>query len=342
MNGKSRILLSALALTCLVTMLPAQAQQEQQIDRRGDLVSVFSGDIHVPANVRQIGSVVCIGGDVRIEGHVTKDAVSILGSLEITGTVDGTVTGVLSDVELRNAEIGRELVSVLGSLELENTHVSHEMINILGALDRDELSRVTGELVNIGLGSWAPSFWAMLFWLRLFHKFVIFVLILLLVALIPDRIRAIGEEAPVRYVPAFFVGLLAYLGMLVLSTVLLATVVGFPLAMVIFYIFKWLGVASIFYAVGHRLGRTAGYEMSLLGAVLVSFALYLVLFLTPSALGLGGLLLIFALRIVFWLLIEVPAVGLVILTRAGSPRRPGPAVQPPVAPGPAAGAPPPP
>ena len=39
-----------------------------------------------------------------------------------------------------------------------------------------------------------------------------FVLLLLIVALVPERVRFLGEEAPVRFVAAFFIGLLGYIG----------------------------------------------------------------------------------------------------------------------------------
>ena len=168
----SHPLLMTAVLVLAAGLTPAQApdapsgpapEPARKVERRGDLVSIFSGDIHVPANTRQRGSVICVGGDVVIEGRVTQDVVVILGSLELTGSVGGSTTGVLSEVVLRNADVSKELVSVLGSVELESSTVSGEMINILGSLDRDDLSRVTGQFFNVGFGSWAPSFWAMLF-----------------------------------------------------------------------------------------------------------------------------------------------------------------------------------
>ena len=44
-------------------------------------------------------------------------------------------------------------------------------------------------------------------------------------------IRVMGDEAPVRYVPAFFVGILGYLGLLVVFSLLSVTLIGIPLGM---------------------------------------------------------------------------------------------------------------
>jgi hypothetical protein len=336
---------AALALTAVVLALPvplaaqdvAPAEPTYHEVRSGDLVSVFSGDVHVPADVRHRGTVVCIGGTARIEGEVSEDVVVILGSLELTGEVGGAVTGVLSDMELRGADVEGEMVSVLSSLELERSTVRREFVNVLGSLSSDDLSELRHELVNIGLGGdWLPDFWTLLFWLRVFHKFLVFVLLVLFVLLLPDRVRRMGEEAPVRYLPAFFVGLLTYLALLVVVPLLAVTVVGLVAGAAVFYVLKWLGIAAIFYAIGRRLGRSVGVSLSVPGAVLAVFLAYGVVLTVPALFGLVGYALVAVLHLVFFLLVEAPAVGLVLLTRFGNARpAAAPAPPPPAEPGPA-------
>lgn len=341
------VALGTVLLLCPSADVRSQAERGELQDRYGDKVSVFSGDVHVPHDIRQRGTVVCIGGDVFIEGTVTQDVVVILGTLKLTGSVGGQVTGVLSDLELRNAEVSGALVSVGGGLELENSTVEREMVNVLGSLDRDELSRAIGKTVNIGF----TSIWTLLFWLRLFHKFIVFVLLLALVLLVPERIQLMGDEAPVRYVQAFFVGLLGYLLFWVVLVVLSFTVVGVPVLVFAFYVVKWMGIAAIFHAVGRRLGRGVGASLSVLGSVMLVFAIYTIGMLAPAALGLVGLLVIAVLKVLFFLLVAMPGVGLAILTRVGgsssargaSARPPGaaPEAAAPLDAGPAPDAPPP-
>jgi len=316
----------AIVAACLFAAVPLCAQEQNETaaaedvqteihDRYGDIVSVFSGDIHVPANTRQRGTIVCIGGHVLIEGEVTQDVVVILGSLENRGKIGNAVTGVLADQKHRDARVGRELVSVLGSVDLDNTRVSRELFNILGSFRRDE--RSSAPSINIGFGSWFPDLASMIIWIRLLRIFFLFVLLLILAALVPERIRAIGEEAPVRYAAAFFVGLLGYLGLLIVLGLLTATVIGLPVAIFAFVVFKWMGIAGIFFAIGRRLGRALNREMSLLGAVMLTFGLYALITLLPTALGVLGLLVSILIGTMFFVLVEVPAVGLVLLTRAG-------------------------
>ena len=209
---------------------------------------------------------------------------------------------------------------MLSDLEAERSDVSHELVSILGKLDRDDLTRVAGRVTDIGFDRWVPSVWALLFWCRLFLKFIVFVLIMVLVLVMPERIRLMGEEAPVRYVQAFVVGFLAYIVLLVLLVPLLLTVVGAPLGLFLFWVVKWIGTCAIFYAVGRRLGRGAGFAPSVLGSVLLVYAIYVVLWLAPMTLGLGGLMITGVLGVVFMLLVSMPGLGLVILTRFGRRR----------------------
>lgn len=307
-----------IALIGLLFVAAAAAEEPdspERVERYGDMVSVFSGDILVPAGTLQRGTIVCIGGEARIEGEVEGDVVVILGRLENLGRIRGAVTGVLSDQHHRDAEIRGAVVEVLGTLDLQNTRVTSELVNILGTFARDSTSSAPS--VNIGFGSWLPNLGFVLLWLRLLRLFGAFVVLLLLAALVPERLRVIAEEAPLRYATAFFVGLLGHLGLLVVVALLGVTLIGLPFAMLIWVVFKWLGIAGVFLAVGRRLGRALGREMSLLGALMLSFGLYALVCLAPSPLGLPGLALSILWAAVFLFVIQVPAVGLVFLTLAG-------------------------
>jgi hypothetical protein len=310
-------------LACASATLRAAAQDAPVMtERQGDLVSVF-GDVAVPAGVRQGGNVVCIGGHATIAGEVEGDVTVILGSLRLTGSAGRNVATVLSDVELRGATVERNLVGVLGTLDLQQSEVGGELVNVLGGLDRDSATLV-GSIVNLSLGTWFPSVWTLVVWLKLLSRLMVFVLLLLLVAMVPERIQLVADEAAVRYVPALFVGLLGYVGLFLVLGVLSITLVGMPLALLAFWIVKWIGVAGIFLAVGRGLGRLLGRELSILGAVLLTFGLHVLLSVAPILLGLPGLLLAGAVSALFFLFVELPAVGLTLLTRFGTRGGPGP------------------
>jgi hypothetical protein len=286
------------------------------IRRHGDLVSVFSGDIYIPAHVEQWGTVVSVGGDVVVEGKVRGEVVVIMGSLELSGKVRGSAIGVLTNMTVHNAEVTDQLINIAGTLDKVKTYVGGQFVNIGFGDGWMTLTKPFGVLGGL------------LFWVRLVKVLGAFVLILLLAALVPDRIRVIADATPTKLVPAFFMGLLGYLGLWVVCALLLVTIIGVPLAIFVFIVLKWLGITGMFYYLGARVGRSLGREMSLLGAVILGFLPYVLLVLLPSLFGVVGLLIAMMIHTMIWLFLEVPAVGLALLTRAGSPAAARPVVPP--------------
>lgn len=298
-------LLALLGLGTITAQEPPASGEAAEASPRhdyGELVSVFTGGVEVPENTVRHGDVVCIGGHVRVAGEVRGSVVVVMGSLELTGAVSQDVVGVLSELRIDGVEIDGDL------------------INVLGGLDRRE-TRVGGQFTDIGVGAWFPGVLTLLTWFRVVGILVVFVLLVVLVALAPERVRLIGEQAPVRYVSAFFLGILGYLLLIVvLLPLATVTLIGLPILWISFAVVKWLALGGMFHELGSRIGRGFGREMSPLGAVLLVFGLYAALMLGLSALGVVGLFAIGLLRLLFWLLFEVPAVGLAMLTRLGTRR----------------------
>ena len=179
----------------------AAAEEPAPTRRHGDAVSVFGGEIRVPAGVEQWGDLFSLGGDVIVDGRVRGDVVVVGGTLNLTGSVDGNVVGVFSNLTARDAEIEHQLISIAGTLDHEGTSVGGQRVNIGFGKGWLTLTRPFGVLGGL------------LFWARLLRLLVVFVMLVLLVALVPERVRVISEETPQRLFAAFFVGLLGYLGL---------------------------------------------------------------------------------------------------------------------------------
>jgi len=290
------------ALVLLLACLPLSvsgAEEKDRIVRNGPSVSVFGQEIEIPANVLHRDPVVCIGCTARIEGEVRDNVVVVFGELELDG-----------------ADIGQNVVGVFSEMRVRNTNIDEMLVNALGSLDRDSLS---GNVVNISLPfGWAPRMHTMLFWFRAVGLLLAFIALVAAVSIAPERVEVVSREAPLRYFSAFFVGLLGYLALLILLTLLMATVVGLPAGVLFFKVLKWVGIAGIFLCLGRRIGRSLGREMSPLGAVLLCFALYAAFVVAMSWLGIVGFFILLLFRLFFWLMFEVPAVGLMILTRFGT------------------------
>ena len=105
---------------------------------------------------------------------------------------------------------------------------------------------------------------------------------------------------------------------------------------------KILGLAGILHYIGHRLGHALGRDMSLAGAILLGFLPFALVLVVPAFFGLGGLVLSVGSSFLFFVLIKVPALGLLIVTRIGGRNTPGPGeIAPAAGPPPPAAAPPP-
>ncbi len=291
------VLLLAWALA--VPAVHGQEEEEKRIVRSGPTISVFGQEINIPANEVHRDAVVCIGCTARIEGEVRDNVVVIFGELELDG-----------------AEISNNVVGVFSKMRVRDTYIGDTLVNALGSLDRDSVS---GNVVNIGLPfGWAPRMYTILFWFRAVGLLLAFIALVGAVSVVPERVELIAREAPVRYFSAFVVGQLGYLAFLIILTLLAATVIGLPAGILFFKVLKWVGIAGIFMSLGQRIGRSLGREMSPLGAVLLSFGFYAAFIVVMSWLGLAGLVILVLFSMFFWLMFEVPAVGLVILTRFGT------------------------
>jgi hypothetical protein len=216
-------------------------------------------------------------------------------------------------------------------MNIRDTRIGETLVNALGELERDDFN---ANVINIGLPfGWAPGVGVILFWIRAAGLLLAFVALVGAVVIAPERVELLARDAPVRYFAAFFAGLLGYLAFLMVLAPLALTIVGLPAGILFFKVFKWVGIAGIFMSLGRRIGRSLGREMSPLGATLLCFGLYAGSVLALGWLGLVGFVLLMLFRMFFWLMFEVPAVGLVILTRFGTRGHTGAAVANAQAPG---------
>lgn len=206
-----------------------------------------------------------VGGSVKIaEGETVRDAVAVGGSVEVNGTV------------LHDA------VAVGGSVRLgPNAVVKHDVVSVGGSLDIDPGARVEGERVNVGMGGISifdrgshpgakdkdkdeglsvkvfdhEESWFLRATKGLARFAVLFVLGLLLLAFVPERVKALGKE--IRRAPAVCggIGLVGMVGLVPLTLLLVVTVVGI---LVVPFLYLAVGVALLlgFTALALELGGT--------------------------------------------------------------------------------------
>jgi hypothetical protein len=297
--------------------------------RRGDVVR-FGGDIRIDANEQVNGNVVAILGDVRIDGEVRGEVVSVGGS-----------------VELGPQSVVTEDVAVIG-----------------GRFQRDEGARVLGRLHEVGVGeidfgdvgwNWnfgfPRPFRALALMSTLGRVAVLSVLAILVMLLGREYVERTSDRAAAEPLKAGAIGFLAQLlfipVLVVTCVVLIITIIGIPLLLLIPFAVLAMGLLALlgFTGVAYRIGLAAssrlGWNLSgyylpvILGVVIVVSPLLVARLLSivggpfvPLAVGLG--IIAFIVEWVTWTI----GFGAVALARFDRPRYPSPpvAATPPVLP----------
>ncbi|HOB34307.1 MAG: hypothetical protein GX090_02740 [Firmicutes bacterium] len=237
------------------------------------LVLAVSAFTPVLAANGNIGTIVRIAGDVVVEKDevVQGDVVVIFGNVRVEGTVYGNVVTILGNTTIASSG------SVLG-----------DVVTILGTLSTGHGSRITGSKVNI-LGEQdalqLPVFFRRLpagilkfSWILKGVNLVSGILLALLIfALFPvpvERVRRSIEHKPGRMA---LLGLLVYLAGIPLILLTFITIIGIPVALlmsVLLWAANRLGQAALVLIIGRSLFKGAGSDLAALalGALLLGIA----------------------------------------------------------------------
>lgn len=233
-------------------------------------------------------AVVRFGNDIRIRRHelVQGDVIAILGDIEIEGKVRGNV------------------VSVLGSTELSETAiVNGDVVTVLGEYSEHPGARVRGETVTVGAGRGTPDIVFPFFpaghgILRAAGKVVGFIigalLLMLVIYLLPDRMRRAGDYVFGSFFKSLGVGFLAVVfGSIivgVIAAILAITIIGIPVAILVALTFAALLILGYFTS-AFALGRLVCRRFDVCGSSAVAHGIV----------GLFLLLLLGMLSAVMWI-----------------------------------------
>ena len=267
-----------------------------------------SEDSYVPAGQVHEGDLVSVMGHVRIDGEVTGSVVVVFGDVEVSG------------------HVGEDLVSVMSRSHLaETAKVDGQFVNVGWTPLRDHGSSIAGEVVNVNFMNLVPfaghggGIRGLIRFLLIWHLIkltFLFIVLLVITALLPRRLEAMAAAFPTRWGWSFLVGLLTYAGVLVGAIFLAVTIIGIPLALMLWFVaklLKWVGLAAIFYLMGQSMGRNMfKRELPHMASVLAGFVLFAVMSLVPL---LGWL---------FGMVLSILALGLALVTRFGSDPATGP------------------
>ncbi|HYG70248.1 MAG TPA: secretin and TonB N-terminal domain-containing protein, partial [Anaeromyxobacteraceae bacterium] len=214
-----------------------------------------------------------VNGDVVIRpGEVARDVVAIRGSVRLEpGAEARDVVAILGDVEMDAGAQAREVTSVLGDVEVGKGAIVHRNATAVGGdvgVDPDG-AMVRGEVTSIGIpelsglsGLAGTTFlfsrahsplWAIGQALAKFAMY--FALGLILLAMFPRRVEAVGASLTQKPLKTVLLGLLATIAVPVLALALVLTIVGILLVPVLVIAVLAAGVLG-FTALSFLIGRT--------------------------------------------------------------------------------------
>lgn len=265
------------------------AEEKVTLDKYYDgTVFVAGGEVVVSGAIE--GDLVVAGGSVRITGEVSQDVYAAGGTVLIAGRVDGNVVAAGGELELApSSEIGgsaiiagesvQALGSILGKLHLAGRSVDldgfvgqsawiegeeirgQDRIAISGEQNVNEHPREERPVKQVSAGDvvgrvifgflWRSAFFLFFWWL--------------VKPLIQRGARIVSEEGG----QALLNGIAAMVLIPVAALVLLITVIGLPMAGVLFLLlltFACTGWVFLAHALGDRvLARGTGWQKGLIG-----------------------------------------------------------------------------
>ncbi len=275
-----------------------------------------------------------------------SDRVQVGGSVEVEEgeVVDGDAVAVGGNVTIAG-EVGGDAVAVGGSIYLKSTAVvKGEVVCIGGTIKRDEGSKVSGQIVNVGPGVFpflSPIIASgvgsgiskvVSLGLKLVQLLVMVLVIFLVLALWGGRVRAMATVLPTRPWHLGLVGILGWFLVIPGCLLLLISCIGaifIPVFLALFLFSLFVGLITFYIVVGECLGGASGAEKPLVGTAIRGLFAVHACSIVGGLLGIASeflgpfpvILSVFGKVIVF--LAATVGLGAVLYTRFGKRNVPG-------------------
>lgn len=225
-------------------------------------IAVGEDTIQVNRPLRKDGAdrVVIGKGQTIAEDEETGDVVTISGTTILEGSTRGDLVTIKGDVRIgKNAQVKGDLVCILGNIFIEKGgQVKGDTTCIAGTIN-DPGKGIQGNTVSI-TGPWstvlsiiAGTSWIMFaVWIKVLSLIAFLLLSYLVVALMPQIVERVGNQAARNPFISGCVGAGAIVAFPVLFLVLLITLVGILLVPLVYFVCGFIGLVGVAYIVGAR------------------------------------------------------------------------------------------
>jgi hypothetical protein len=243
----------------------------------GGNVTAGGGQITVDSSTVIRGSIVAGGGNLQILAPIGRGATIGGGTVILGNTIGGDVIAGTGQLTLSNSAV------IDGDLTYwsENKAAIADEATISGTVKQEMPPKRDGEEAAKGA---AAAFAGFALFLKFADFAATFLVGLVLILLFPYFMKRSSEALRNKLGIAFVVGLVAVMVMPVLGIILLITILGIPLALLVFAVFAielWLAKIFAMYAIGDAvLERTKTKTHGVL-ALIIGLVIYEVLTLVP-------------------------------------------------------------
>ncbi len=121
---------------------------DAEIGAEAEITETDGASVNVKQRRRHHSNQMPFGDHVIAEGNTVFEAVSVMGSTTVNGTVEGPTISIFGDTRV-NGSTGQEAIAILGNIHINGT-VGGEVVAILGDVDLGPKANVKGDMVIIG------------------------------------------------------------------------------------------------------------------------------------------------------------------------------------------------
>lgn len=306
----------------------ARSAAEAAAKQAGAASSEFS--VVMPGGVirasRSGGEMIRVGSSGRVaEGESVRELVVVFGNAAMDGEVRGDMVVVWGDATV-NGRVGGDFVNVFGKTTLgPKAKLDGECIVVGTELARDPAAVLSGQPIEVNLGGFmywlksglllarpiAPGLWWS--WVAVAIHFLLYLLIILIA---PRPVDVCLKTLDTQLLPSFGAGLVGFILIAPLLTIVAATGIGvllIPFLILAFLGAVFVGKAALLQYLGGQLSRRLNpdaAQTSLL-AFVVGFALVTVIYMVP------------VLGFVVWGTLPILGLGAAVLAAVQAMRRNG-------------------
>ena len=219
---------------------------------------VLIGKVAFAAVVEE-GDRVHILSNIQLENPVKGDLVTIFGNISASYNVEGDIVTIFGNVDVQSAIKG-DVVAVLGTVNLgPEANIQGDLVSVgIGGIQKAPGAKISGDTVGINFGSidflkFNSDFMQYKvtdrFTIGGLIEYIIFIIIavfsLLTVSVAGERVNRLVIRVECCVLKKVFKGIAAFLTLIFIVPLLIITIIGFPIAIIYYFIAFLLGFTGL-------------------------------------------------------------------------------------------------